>query len=273
MPFTFQAGSHESLGCLCQNPRTRDCNSQLLPKSVGLSHICNSEVSETHRPNQNKLFPPQSLTLKGQNSCWCGWDGYRPMKQKYLQLHTRSAAQHHWPCGWPEVQTALAQEIAPSHTQGKPEYEKQLLHGERSYLIWNWTKLQFFFILWNVYKKVCLFQSYFLSSSRAVRNTSKGAGSRLAAEKSTGVFASHPSHQNAFPWAEEQVFLTRMSSPHQNYAQVFFNLSRLVSLRASLQHTEKSGYRVDCDRPRGGHPPTWVHMQCREREKNTAWPL
>lgn len=48
-----------------------------------------------------------------------------------------------------------------------------------------------FFILWNVYKVVCLFQSYFLSSSRAVRNTSKGAGSRLAAEKSTEVFASH----------------------------------------------------------------------------------
>lgn len=123
-------------------------------------------------------------------------------------------------------------------------------HGERSYLIWTWTKLWVLFILWNVYEEVCLFQSYFLSSSRAVRNTSKGAGSRLAAEKSTGVFASHPWYQDVFPWVEEQVFLTRINSPHQNHG--FFS-------KASPQ-------------PWAG----WCHIEhlfSRLRSLNTGWTM
>lgn len=84
-----------------------------LPKSVGLSRICNSEVPETHTPKQSKLFRSPELDFKRPDQPLVGVQWLETYRAKISAAsHKKCCSASPSPYGWSEVETTIAQEIA-----------------------------------------------------------------------------------------------------------------------------------------------------------------
>lgn len=181
LPWSFRSSALES-----ENQKRVVTPTPCLPKSVGLYCICNSDVPETHIPNQSKLFSSPELDWKRPDQLLVWVQQLETYRAKIAAASCKKCCSASIsPYGWSEVQTVLAQEIAhwPHTDVLQCNWNKRNSNfTEKDYdLIWIRTKRSSFFSLFGMFwKKYFCFKA---TSSQApeVRNIPKVAGSRSAA--------------------------------------------------------------------------------------------